>query len=484
MSLSYTGVGTDYASTTTLPVTSGDISMACWFNTNQFTAHSGILQLITATATRFLGLNFSGDVTDDPISFQLRTNIGSFQASIPGPTVSGWHCISGRINSALTSVAVFMDGTKVQNDDNALGIVHNTYTALRISGRSNDSLPINGLVAHCAVWQAALTDEEMLMLADRLSPIFIRPQSLKMYTPCMGRESGIIDVISGATLTSSGTFASSPDEPPVMQQRRNRSRIFVPTNYGNTAIRLRKSGGAGSVNDIGAIRSYLLSSTSPITGYPATLACRYRTFDLAGSQFQFIMAAVESTSADRFSLSLNNSADPNPAAGATSSGTTTNSVSSANISDNNWHHICGVFTSTTDRAVFSDGANKVSSAVSRVVTSFNQLLFGMQPTTTNMQFEGSICEPAIWNVALTDAEVAQLAAGASPLVVRPQNLVFYVPYLGALREPIDIIGGRKLSVWNASPVEGPPISKLGRRMKSWIENVVIGTTQKFLMFMR
>lgn len=39
--------------------------------------------------------------------------------------------------------------------------------------------------------------------------------------------------------------------------------------------------------------------------------------------------------------------------------------------------------------------------------------------------EGDISEVGYWNVALTDADVAVLAKGVSPLLVRPEGLVAY-----------------------------------------------------------
>ena len=41
--------------------------------------------------------------------------------------------------------------------------------------------------------------------------------------------------------------------------------------------------------------------------------------------------------------------------------------------------------------------------------------------------DGQIGEVGMWNVALTAAEILVLAAGYSPLLVRPESLVSYVP---------------------------------------------------------
>lgn len=42
-------------------------------------------------------------------------------------------------------------------------------------------------------------------------------------------------------------------------------------------------------------------------------------------------------------------------------------------------------------------------------------------------FDGIIADAGLWNVALSDEEVRLLACGASPLLIRPQNLVAFWP---------------------------------------------------------
>jgi len=57
------------------------------------------------------------------------------------------------------------------------------------------------------------------------------------------------------------------------------------------------------------------------------------------------------------------------------------------------------------------------------------LRFGNDVGNAN-PFDGLIAEVGIWDVALTDAEIASLAKGFSPLLVRPQNLKGYWPLWG------------------------------------------------------
>lgn len=69
---------------------------------------------------------------------------------------------------------------------------------------------------------------------------------------------------------------------------------------------------------------------------------------------------------------------------------------------------------------------------------------------SSAMFNGSIAEPAIWNAALTDAEIASLAAGFTPDQVRPQSLSLYAPLIRNLADlrlgrTITNVGGATVS---------------------------------------
>jgi hypothetical protein len=119
--------------------------------------------------------------------------------------------------------------------------------------------------------------------------------------------------------------------------------------------------------------------------------------------------------------------------------------------------------------VFSSSANLPASGWSSVGWSFgsakNVYLNGVKTTTTNQhpttngsQFEmgraanvvysdGRMDHATIWDVQLTDAEFAALAAGAHPFGVRPASLIAYWPlWIGTGGNSIDLSGsGRPLA---------------------------------------
>lgn len=133
-------------------------------------------------------------------------------------------------------------------------------------------------------------------------------------------------------------------------------------------------------------------------------------------------------SASKNSLSLRISSSNRITANSTTTSERT-ATSSTGPADANWHHACAVFTTTSSRAAYYDGANKGTNTSSNTATGFNNTCIAVRHYNGAYDYHlnGDIGEAAIWNVALTDSEVASLALGFSPLMIRPMSLVGYWP---------------------------------------------------------
>jgi hypothetical protein len=70
-------------------------------------------------------------------------------------------------------------------------------------------------------------------------------------------------------------------------------------------------------------------------------------------------------------------------------------------------------------------------------------------TSLGIYGNADICEVGVWSTGLTADEIASLARGVSPSLVRPQSLVFYAPLI---REPVDFLGGLTLTNTNGATV--------------------------------
>jgi hypothetical protein len=123
----------------------------------------------------------------------------------------------------------------------------------------------------------------------------------------------------------------------------------------------------------------------------------------------------------------------------TAGGATTTAAAALNL----WHHMCGVWASATSRSAYLNGGNKATNATNLTPTGMNQTIIGgMLTGTGNREWVGQLDHVAVWNVALTDAEIAALATGISPLQVRSSALVAYVPIWGLQSPEIDIAAAR------------------------------------------
>ena len=98
-------------------------------------------------------------------------------------------------------------------------------------------------------------------------------------------------------------------------------------------------------------------------------------------------------------------------------------VPPSGIPINQWKHYAATFTSNS-RTAFFDGTVKNSTAGSYVLTALNSFIIGNRHG--NRPFPGRLAGLAAWGRVLSDAEIQDLAQGASPLKY-PNGLLHYWP---------------------------------------------------------
>lgn len=118
------------------------------------------------------------------------------------------------------------------------------------------------------------------------------------------------------------------------------------------------------------------------------------------------------------------------------------------MSQDTWHHACGVFASDTSRAAFIDGGDKGTDSTNIADPSADRTgIACIYKASIAGYWSGRLAEVAVWNVALSDAEVALLARGTCPLFIQPENIVAYWPLS---RTDNDLFGG-----YNMTPSGSP-----------------------------
>lgn len=135
-----------------------------------------------------------------------------------------------------------------------------------------------------------------------------------------------------------------------------------------------------------------------------------------------------------------------------------NAQTAVAMPDQAWCCCLAVFATSSDRRIYLDGANKVVNTTARNIASgIDTIILGSRSDSTAF-FPGRVAELAIWDVALSDADAAALAAGDSPMSLATPPLRYYRLKADAL----DIDGANGLAVTGATldadhpAVDDPP----------------------------
>ncbi len=178
-----------------------------------------------------------------------------------------------------------------------------------------------------------------------------------------------------------------------------------------------------------------MSTTSAITAYPFTVSMWLKTPD--GSTSDTAWTLTELPTNDSFGI-------VQLAGGAIRVSSTNFSVNSGSavttntMSNNTWHHACGIWESASSRSAFIDGADKTTETtnVAANIAGMDEIEIGhFRSNTANDGME--IAELGIWDVTLSDAEIASLGKGFSCHLIRPQSLIHHMPLI---RKTIDLRG--------------------------------------------
>ncbi len=200
----------------------------------------------------------------------------------------------------------------------------------------------------------------------------------------------------------------------------------------------------------------LALATAPVTAVPLTMACWFNVTNITVGHELMAIADGASARNGRFDLSASGGLAGDPIQTAIWDSVAVDAAeSTTGYSADTWHHAAGVHIDASNRTAYIDGGSAGSSVETVTPVSIDRLRIGSTADSSPAVFtNGSIAEAAIWNVALSAAEVAILAKGYSPLLVRPSGLVFYAPLIrdvsaGAWPE---LIGGVALTELNTPTV--------------------------------
>lgn len=210
--MAYNFNGSNQYLSASAPVTTWPLTLACWFYTAD-TTNTGVLMHVgnKAALSRFL-LSYAGALSGDPVRTNSidSSNVNCAANSTSGYAANTWTHAAGVHASESSRVAYCNGGNAGTDTATCGGLSGINGLTIGMQQWNNGGAASNAyaLIAEAAVWNVALTADEVASLGNGFTPDKIRPQSLVFYAPLV-RD--LVDVKGGLTITNnSATVAAHP----------------------------------------------------------------------------------------------------------------------------------------------------------------------------------------------------------------------------------------------------------------------------------
>ncbi len=197
---------------------------------------------------------------------------------------------------------------------------------------------------------------------------------------------------------------------------------------------------------------YLSVASTPVSDVPFSIACWFWTSEGDNSKELASVGSSDTESTTILRLSSSETVRSETIGG----GSDAAAASSSSFTLSTWSHACGVWAASDSRAAYVNGGSKGTNSTSINLAGIDSLSIGTYTYNGvhGNYMDGHIAEVGIWNVALSDDEVAMLASGFAPPLVHPESLVAYWPLIRD--DDDDRVGGYDMSATNSPTVSAHP----------------------------
>jgi hypothetical protein len=195
----------------------------------------------------------------------------------------------------------------------------------------------------------------------------------------------------------------------------------------------------------------LSHAAAAVTAVPLSIACWFNP--TAANTVGRMVQIDDGTNTNRFTIGKNGSGNVN--AFTADSGGTRTAATSTTFAAGSYHHACGVFEGMSNRAAYLNGGGKGTNGVAAIPANLAVMRIATEVGGTNT-YAGDIAEVTIWNVALTDADVADLAKGFAPWFVRPDGIVAHWSLFGRSSPEPEFWGRYDMSLTGTPGQAGHP----------------------------
>jgi len=168
------------------------------------------------------------------------------------------------------------------------------------------------------------------------------------------------------------------------------------------------------------ITSKLSLGTALITAVPFTVACFFKESTVA---IKTMFTADNANITNRFVLS---SSTGGIIQALTTNTTNASATTTETYADNMWNSAAMVSGSATSRYAVLNGRFSVVNSTSKTPTGISTFIIGNSSAGTS-SWDGLLAEFAVWQAALTPRELQSYNSGVPASLIRPENLILYMP---------------------------------------------------------
>lgn len=213
MSIDFDGTGDYLRISTTSILTAPPITMACWFNADNITAHQPLMEMFDGSGGfNAFRLGARGELGGDPIVAETQNFLTVERASSGiGYSAGTWQHACG-VWAASNDRRAYLNGAA--KGVNVVNVVDPPgLDLLQIGAIATPTSLVSGLIAQAAIWNVALDDAEVGALGMRTPPRSVRPDALVFLLPMSGAHSPQFDEIARHALIVNGNPVSGGSDP-------------------------------------------------------------------------------------------------------------------------------------------------------------------------------------------------------------------------------------------------------------------------------
>ena len=174
---------------------------------------------------------------------------------------------------------------------------------------------------------------------------------------------------------------------------------------------------------------YLYTATVPVAAPALTLAAWFKSTSDAIAQTIACIGDHDTSNLHVGNMAAMGSVAGDPIQAQTRSAAANGWANTSSGFDANvWTHACCVFAATNSRSAYINGGSGNTTTTDVATITADELSVGVKTRDIpQAYFSGRLAHLAVWNVALSEVNIAALAAGADPSGVDADHLVAYWP---------------------------------------------------------